>query len=138
MEYKMTDTAIEPVEDAAVEKMSAILEQFVETASVEAVYGPPIQHGETLVVPAAEVLCAMGFGMGSGSGTDENQQGGGGGGGGGGGRVLSRPVAAIIIEKDQVRVEPVVDVTKIALGLFTTIGFIASMAWKMNRNRLRL
>lgn len=134
----MTDTAIEPVEDATVEKMSAILEQFVETASVDAVYGPPIQHGETLVVPAAEVLCAMGFGMGSGSGSGENNESGGGGGGGGGGRVLSRPVAAIIIENNQVRVEPVVDVTKIALGLFTTLGFIASMAWRMKRSRLKL
>lgn len=133
----MSEQNIVPVGDSE-DKITAIMDQFVGTASVEAVYGPPIQHGETVVVPAAEVLCAMGFGMGSGSGTGENNENGGGGGGGGGGRVLSRPVAVVIIEKDQVRVEPVVDVTKIALGLFTAVGFVASMMWRMNRKRLRL
>jgi uncharacterized spore protein YtfJ len=90
-----------------------------------------------MVIPAAEVLSAMGFGMGSGSGPDvENEgSGGSGGGGGGGGRVFSRPVAAIIIQGDSVRVEPIVDVTKIALALFTTIGFMAGMAWRMSRKK---
>ena len=44
------------------------LERFIQTADVSAVYGQPIQNGETLIIPAAEVLCGMGFGLGAGNG----------------------------------------------------------------------
>jgi len=127
-----------------VETVESILDKFMAAANVEAVYGRPIKQGDVVVIPAAEVISAMGFGIGSGSGmgptpgVDENNQAsGGGGGGGGGGRVLSRPAAVIIIENGQVRVEPVIDVTKIALGMFTAVGFVAGMMWRMSRGRLR-
>lgn len=121
------------------QKVEAVLEKFASAASVEAVYGKPVKQGDTIVVPAAEVMSFMGFGVGSGSGTDpQTQAGGGGGGGGGGGRVLARPAAVIIIQEGNVRVEPVVDVTKIALGFFTAVGFVAGMMYRMSRSRLRM
>jgi uncharacterized spore protein YtfJ len=64
------------------------------------------------------------------------QNSGGGGGGGGGGRVLSRPVAIIIASPDNVRVEPVVDVTKISLAALTAGGFILGMLLRMLRGKI--
>jgi uncharacterized spore protein YtfJ len=54
-------------------------------------------------------------------------------GGGGGGFSAARPVAAISIGPDGVHVEPVVDVTKIGLALFTTLGAMALMLSKMRK-----
>ena len=44
---------------------------------------------------------------------------------------LGRPVAAITIGPDGVSVEPIVDATKIAIALFTTIGAMALMFSRM-------
>lgn len=114
------------------------MDRFLSAANVEAVYGVPIRDGENIVVPTAEVLSVAGFGYGSGSGaqgTDENENSGSGEGGGGGGRVFSRPVAAIVISPAGVRVEPIVDVTKIALAFFTTLGFMATMIARMQNTK---
>ena len=119
---------------SAVDTVQATMDKFLSAAHVEAVYGPPIREGETTVIPTAEVLSLAGFGLGSGSGSQgpgENENTGSGGGGGGGGRVLSRPVAAIVISPAGVRVEPIVDVTKIVLAVFTTLGFMAAMIARM-------
>ncbi|HJW91219.1 MAG TPA: spore germination protein GerW family protein [Anaerolineales bacterium] len=131
-------------EDArqALDATQDVIELFLETASVDRVYGDPIQHGDTLIIPTAEVLAGLGFGMGYGFGDDagapeEERKGGrgGGGGGGGGGRVLSRPVAVIVASPDGVRVEPVVDPTKIALAALTAAGFMLGMFIKMSNLR---
>jgi uncharacterized spore protein YtfJ len=109
------------------------LEYFLSTASVEAVYNEPIKHGNTLLIPAAEVVSFMGFGVGGG---ETNQTGPDSGGGGGGGSVFSRPVAVIISSPEGVRVEPVFDLTKIALAGMTTgllmFGMIARV-WSLSR-----
>lgn len=110
------------------------LEKFLDTASVERVYAEPVQHGDTLIIPAAEVLTGLGFGVGygSGSGGDEENVGeGSGGGGGGGGRTLSRPVAVIVASPEGVRVQEVVDPTKIALAALTATGFMFGMLMRM-------
>jgi uncharacterized spore protein YtfJ len=128
----------------AVEATQETLELFLETADVDRVYGQPIEHGETLLIPAAEVLTGLGFGLGYGSGSSPGEAGpeggpprgagsGGGGGGGGGGRTLSRPVAVIIAGPEGVRVEPIVDPTKIALAALTAFGFMAGMLMRMRR-----
>lgn len=112
------------------------LASFNQTAQVQAVYGAPILHGEVAVIPTAEVVNAMGFGVGGGSSASDAGQGteqDAGNGGGGGGRVFARPVAAIIISGDSVRVEPIVDVTKIALAVLTAAGFIFGMWWRMSK-----
>jgi len=121
---------------SGIKPLQATMEKFLQAASVEAVYGKPVESGDKLIIPAAEVLSGIGVGMGSGGGSNEQDESqkanfGGGGGGGGGGRVFSRPVAVIIAAPERVRVEPVVDVTKIALAVFTTLGFMVGMALRM-------
>jgi uncharacterized spore protein YtfJ len=107
-------TPVDPTEQA--------LSKLVLTASVDAVFGEPVVNGNTTVIPCSEVV--MGMGMGSGAGpVDENgNQTGSGSGGGGGAR--SRPIAAIVITEDGVRVEPILDLTKIVLASLTTGAFI--------------
>jgi uncharacterized spore protein YtfJ len=98
-----------------------------------AVFSQPMTVGDNTVITAADVQVAMGMGVGHGTGgTDES--GGEGSGGGGGGFSAGRPVAAIIISPTGVRVEPIVDVTKIALAFFTMLGAIF-MAWRAMRRQ---
>ena len=126
---------------STVNTIQTTLDKFLSAANVEAVYSSPISQGENVVIPAAEVLSIVGFGLGSGGGsqgtTESSNASGSGGGGGGGGRVLSRPVAVIIMSPDGVRVEPIVDVTKIALAVFTTVGFMATVLTRMRDPRRR-
>ncbi|HKY53534.1 MAG TPA: spore germination protein GerW family protein [Anaerolineales bacterium] len=122
----------------ALNTIQTTLDTFLNAADVEAVYGPPVSQGENVVIPAAEVLSIVGFGLGSGGGSQgmtENANTGSGGGGGGGGRVLARPVAAIVISPMGVRVESIVDVTKIAVAAFTTLGFMAALLTRMKRTK---
>jgi uncharacterized spore protein YtfJ len=118
------------------------MEEFLAAADVRVVYGEPIQHEDTMIIPTAEVLCGLGFGVGSGSGTSpdnpEKPAQGEGSGGGGGGRILSRPVAVIVASPEGVRVEPVVDITKIALAALTAMGFMVGMMFRMSRRRSAL
>ncbi len=124
----------------AVKTTESVMTRLLETADVERVYGAPYEKDGYAVIPAAEVLTSMGFGSGYGEGSGpqsevpEKPQGqGSGGGGGGGGYALSRPVAVIIATPDRVYVEPVVDVTKVALAALTAFGFIATTLLKMMR-----
>ena len=122
----------------ALNTMQTTLDKFLKAANVEAVYGPPTSQNENTVIPTAEVLSIVGFGLGSGGGsqgTVENENRGSGGGGGGGGRVLARPVAAIVISPTGVRVEPIVDVTKIVLAVFTTLGFMTALLTRMKSTK---
>jgi uncharacterized spore protein YtfJ len=132
---RIADTSINPIQET--------LQQFLKAADVSAVYAEPVEHGETLIIPAAEVLSGVGFGMGYGGGESPRGEAGkgesgAGGGGGGGGRVLSRPVAVIISDQHGVRVEPVVDPTKMAIAFFTTLGFMAAMASRMGGRKPRI
>lgn len=126
----------------AMNTVQTTFDKFLNPASVEAVYGFPISQGENTVIPAAEVLSVVGFGVGQGGGQGsphtEDTGSGGGGGGGGGGRVLARPVAAIIMSPTGVRVEPIVDVTKIVLAVFTTLGFMTAMFTRMSKRPPKL
>ena len=138
-EPSVTPDEIEEVEMAdAIDTVQDTLDKFLDAANVYAVYGEPVYQGDTAIIPTAEVLSAMGFGVGSGygRGSEDNDSGqGGGGGGGGGGRILSRPVAVIVASPEGVRVEPVVDVTKIALAALTAAGFMVGMLVRMTSSR---
>jgi uncharacterized spore protein YtfJ len=109
-------------------RAAAVLERLIAAADVTRVFGEPIRHGDALLIPAAEVLTVAGVGMGSGSGRNTARRGaarsGGGGGAGGGGRTLSRGVAVIVASPEGVRVQPILDVTKIALAALTAAGFV--------------
>ncbi|MBE0409705.1 MAG: hypothetical protein IBX69_08235 [Anaerolineales bacterium] len=137
------DTKITPSTDEIASSTEALgvvqetIEYFLEAASVDRVFGEPIQHGDTMIIPTAEVFGALGFGAGYGSGqsTDSDEKSGensgSGGGGGGGGRVFSRPVAVVVSSPEGVNVHEVVDPTKIALAAITASGFMVSMLFRM-------
>jgi len=57
--------------------INSTMESFLETASVDRVYGAPIEVGSTVIIPTAENLVIMGFGAGSGYGSAdfENDEG---------------------------------------------------------------
>ncbi|MBI4785515.1 MAG: hypothetical protein HY782_00490 [Chloroflexi bacterium] len=128
-----TDKLFDPTESlGTVEKT---LDKFLDAAKVQAVYGEPIKNGDIVIIPSAEILGVLGFGLGAGGGRDDKQNIGSGGGGGGGGRVFSRPVAAIVVTPNEVRIEPIVDVTKIALAGLTAGGFMLAMIARMSKRR---
>jgi uncharacterized spore protein YtfJ len=125
-----------------------LMDKLFETASPAAVYGEPIEAGEYQVITASEVSVGLGYGFGGGGGfgdegaSSEEESGekassgaGIGAGGGGGGGSLGRPVAAIEIGPHGVRVEPIVDPTKIAIAFFTTLMSMFVMMGQMRRAR---
>jgi len=123
--------------EAGLEMFQDTMEEFLAAADVRVVYGEPIQHDDTIIIPTAEVLCGLGFGVGSGRGSDTEEDSnkpasGSASGGGGGGRILSRPVAVVVASPEGVRVEPVVDITKIALAGLTALGFMVGMMFRMS------
>ncbi len=119
----------------AIDMVQETIETFLDTADVSRVYAEPIEHGDTIIIPAAEVVAAMGFGAGFGSGGSDEEGSGTGGGGGGGGQTFARPVAVIIASPEGVRVEPVIDPTKIALTAMTAFGFIFATIAKMKKGK---
>lgn len=118
----------------AVDDIVSRVDGLFDVARPEAVFAPPVTVDGRTVIPAAEVLVGMGIGGGGGSSPASEGQADGenaGMGAGGGGYAQSRPVAVIIIDGDGVRVEPVVDVTKLGLAAITVLGsmffFLARM-----------
>jgi uncharacterized spore protein YtfJ len=75
--------------------------------TVRRVYGEPFERNGVTVIPAA----AIGGGAGGGGGEDDEGQRGGGSGFGLG----ARPVGAYVIDEGDVRWEPAIDVTRLAL-----------------------
>ena len=65
----------------------------------------------------------MGFGSGPSGGNEQRQMVVGQGGGAGGG-ATGRPIAVIVMSPDGVRVEPILDMTKVVLATFTTATFV--------------
>ena len=127
----------EEVEPRAAGRAARVVERMLDVADVSNVYGAPIEHGDTLLIPTAEVLSVAGFGMGSGAGTDDEGRRGGGGGGGGGGQAFARGVAVVVSSPEGVRVKPIVDVTKIALAALTAAGFVWTTWSRMAKPRRR-
>jgi uncharacterized spore protein YtfJ len=141
-----TDVTVMPAGSGAAEieasgqTVQTMMGRFLSGASVHAAYGQPVKHGRNLIIPTAEVIGAMGFGFGAGgaeSSEGESRPAGAGGGGGGGGYILTRPVAAIVMGPDHVHQEPLVDVTKIALAVFTAAGLVGTLLIRMLRERRR-
>jgi uncharacterized spore protein YtfJ len=111
------------------EQAMAVLKRLFDVATPASIYSAPIVAGDRTIITASEVTVGMGLGVGAGA----DQQGNGGGGGGGGGGSFARPVAVIAIGPHGVNVEPVVDVTKIALALFTAVGAMMIAGRRMRR-----
>ncbi len=121
---------------AAIDLTNRTIDKLLAAAKVEAVYGQPVQYADATIIPTAEVLSLASVGSGVGGGrSSQNENVGGGSGAGGGGRVLSRPVAAIVITSSGVRVEPILDTTKVGLAALTAAGFAIAMIARMSRRR---
>jgi uncharacterized spore protein YtfJ len=107
-------------------QMAGFVGHFTEMAKAEAAVGPAQSAGGHTLVPLASVSVQAGFGLGfGGGGGGEAKYGGGGGsagGSGGGGRTSTRVIAVADISEDGVRVQPVPDVTALALGVMALIG----------------
>ncbi|HFE67619.1 MAG TPA: hypothetical protein ENJ93_10185 [Chloroflexi bacterium] len=115
-----------------------LLGKLFDITKPEAIYSQPVTVGDVTVIAASEYTAALGVGYGGGGGSstemseDETNAGYGGGGGGGGG-TMGRPVAAIVIESGRVRVEPIMDVTKVAIAFITALGAIGLALSRMRK-----
>jgi hypothetical protein len=126
------------------EKAFEMLDKLFAAAGPTSVFSAPVAQGEYMAVTAAETTIGLGYGFGAGGGVESEQAAagdagdaaGGGGfgtGGGGGGMASGRPVAVIEIGPNGVRVEPIVDPTKMGLAFFTTFLGIATTIAKARR-----
>jgi uncharacterized spore protein YtfJ len=128
-----------------------LIEKLFAVTKPGAVFSEPVTAGEHTVITASEVMVGMGFGSGGGAGSEDVEGEGAseasdvaeaqeaeevvgfGGGGGGGGGSFGRPVAAISIGPEGVRVDPVFDATKVGIAFFTALGAMFLMLGKMGR-----
>jgi uncharacterized spore protein YtfJ len=94
------------------------------------VFSAPERFNDELVITAASWERAGGFGFGGGGRTDSAGHPDGGGGGGGGGTSVGRPVAVITVGAHDIRVEPVIDLTKLAV----TALLSALAVWRVLRS----
>ncbi len=142
MSEKLNTSLISMVKTQA--EANQLISKLFDVAQASAVFSKPVTTEDCLVINAAEISVGMGIGYGIGgsetpvesadeteAADQEEEAAGIGGGGGGGGGASGRPVAVISISADGVRVEPIVDVTKISLALFTTLGSMFIMLGKI-------
>ncbi len=88
------------------------MEGILNNASVNGAYGEAIRtEFDQVIIPSAETINYAGYFIGTGSGPTNTGQGVG---GAGGARILSRPVAVIVADKNGVEVKPVLDTSKIS------------------------
>ena len=128
------------------EEAMEVMKRLTDVAQPGSVYGEPVTVGDHTVITASEVSVGLGFGYGMGGAEPssaataqsleakaevEGQEAAAGGLGGGGSS--ARPVAVIHINSEGVRIEPVVDVTKLALAFLTMLGSIFLMGAKMRK-----
>jgi uncharacterized spore protein YtfJ len=123
------------------QRANELMGKLFDITKPTAVYSQPVTQGEYTVITASELNAGIGFGYGGGGGFElksaetEHTAGsnGAGGGGGGGGGSTARPVAAVIIGPDGVHVEPIIDLAKVAIAFFTTLGGIFMAIAKMRK-----
>ena len=120
----MTDASAVRPEAELAENVATALTALVDV-SAGLVYGQPVTVGDRVIVSAATIERAGGYGFGRG----EDTTSGSGAGGGGGGYAAGRPVAVIEVGPEGVRVKPVLDFTKIGL----TVIAAALTIWKATR-----
>ena len=109
------------------EDIFAAIEDMRERASVNAVYGEPVEVGDRTIIPVADIKYGFGVGYGEGptAAEEEEESAATGQGGGAGGGIAARPVAVVEISDAGIVVKPVMDEGRIALaGIFTAIWFI--------------
>ncbi|MCL4465460.1 MAG: hypothetical protein M1389_05425 [Chloroflexi bacterium] len=106
-----------------IEKLfSTVTDQLKVGASIETVYGKPIEIAGKTIIPVAKVAYGFGAGGGEGSQAPAGEQAAAGSGMGGGGWARAKPVAVIEITQGQTRVIPIIDFGRIA-----ALGFAAAV-----------
>jgi len=130
------------------DRVIGLLERLTEVTRPGAVFGEPTTVGDHTVMTASEVFLAMGYGFGLGGGNGPKEEGasemhsavhggempgGYGGGGGGGGSSKGRPVAVVTLGPMGIRVEPVLDLTKVGLAFLMVLGSFFVMMSKMRK-----
>ena len=109
-------------EKAMVDQITGSLRSLFGDAKPETIFSEPESVGNTIVFTASAWERAGGFGFGRGEGPEGEGEGGG---GGGGGSSQGRPVAVIQAGPGGVKVEPVIDLTKIGVTfLFAAAGWL--------------
>jgi len=122
----------------------ALVERLFEVAKPGAVFSEPVVVGDYTLITASETSISMGFGAGFGGGSlpaesaDEGAEASSemsseGGGSGGGGYAAGRAVAVISVGPEGVTVEPVFDLTKVALAFLTMLGSVFVLGSKMRK-----
>lgn len=121
-----------------VAKVNAQIDEMVTRMSPNAVFGEPIQQGDTTLIPVASVTYGFGSGQGWGRGKEEDAppdaptgEGSGAGGGGGG---MARPLGYIKIDANGAKWEPTVDPTRVVVGGMALAGWIVFWVMMMIRS----
>jgi uncharacterized spore protein YtfJ len=114
-----------------------LLGKLTDAASPRAVFSEPVQQGETTLITANSITVGLGFGIGGfvlkrqAEDPQERQEVNGGGGGGGSSR--ARPVAVISVSPEGVRVDPIIDITKICLAFFSAFSAVLIALFKIKK-----
>jgi uncharacterized spore protein YtfJ len=132
-ELHMPNTVCGNMPTADVEQEAgAVLDKVLAAAQPGVVFSAPVVSGPYTIITASEVFAGGGYGFSGGAGhvqqtegakrdrTEPGSASGSGGGGGGGSR--SRPVAAVIIGPDGVKVQPIADATTVAIAVMAAVG----------------
>lgn len=119
--------------------VTTFLEALMAAVGVETIFGDPITAGERVLIPVAETAIGGGAGFGRGPGSEGQALALRPGGGGAGGGANTRPVAVIVVTDDEVRVQPVIDVGKLALtGIASSVAIwqgVATFVRALRRRR---
>lgn len=108
----MTQQPYEQVQET-LEKAQALTADMLTITQPDAIFGEPVEIDGQKIVTASEVGAAMGVGQAWRA-------------SGGGGTSQGRPVAVITVQDGDVRIKPVIDITKIGLAAITaTVSFFA-------------
>jgi uncharacterized spore protein YtfJ len=106
------------------------IEQAKDAMTVKRVFGDPVEKDDITLIPAARVRGGAGGGRGE-------APGGQGSGGGSGFAVNARPAGAYVIDGDQVRWQPAMDVNRIILGGQLIAAAALLVAFAVIRGRTR-
>lgn len=109
------------------EQLKSIVDQIRENATVDTVYGEPIERDGKTVIPVAKIAYGFGGGYGSEGRKGENgEEDNGGEGGGIGGGVNAKPAGVVEITDDETRFIKFTNIKKLAAiaGLFLVLGYL--------------
>lgn len=118
---------VEPLSNASLQvadRVEGIIEKLTVAGSVSAAFGEASTVGDRTIIPVARVSTGGGFGFGSGQAEAvQDTAASGGSGAGGGAGAMATPIAAIVVTPEEVRVQPIVDVTKVTLAAIASLAF---------------